>query len=318
MPQTPWILVGASGFVGSAISQQLDNLAQPYRALSAPRLTSQAQDASYILEQARQQQDLVDQLAQQLAGAQVVINAAGLASPDQSQLAPLMGANALLPVILALAANQAGVPRFLHLSSAAVQGPVPVLDASPRTQPFSPYSRSKALGEEALLLLATQVPDLEISILRATSVQGVSRQTTRSLVKVASSPLASVAGDGQQKTPVSSAQALAAFTHSLATYPGQLPPIVLQPWEGTTCTSVLEDAGGRRPWKIPSPLARALIRAGYGASRLWAGAAGPVRRLEVMWFGQDIDDSWARQEKLVPSYRVSQVLQEARAASSGR
>lgn len=316
MTQTSWILVGASGFVGSAISQQLDNLAQPYRPLSAPRLTSQAQDARQIIQEARQQQDLIDQLAQQVNGAQVLINAAGLASPDQSQLAPLLGANALLPALLALAAAQARVPRLIHLSSAAVQGPVPVLDASPRTQPFSPYSRSKALGEEALLLLADQLPELNISILRATSVQGVQRQTTRSLVKVASSPLASVAGDGQQKTPVSSAQALADFTHCLAAYPGQLPAIVLQPWEGATCASVLEDAGGRKPWKIPSPLARVLIRLGYGASRLWAGAAGPVRRLEVMWFGQDIDDSWARQEKLVPVYRVGQVLQEARASRS--
>lgn len=316
MTQTSWILVGASGFVGSAISQQLDNLAQPYRTLSAPRLSSLAQDARQIIHEARQQQELIDQLAQQVSGAQVLINAAGLASPDQSQLAPLLGANALLPALLALAAAQARVPRLIHLSSAAVQGPVPVLDASPRTQPFSPYSRSKALGEETLLLLADQLPELNISILRATSVQGVQRQTTRSLVKVASSPLASVAGDGQQKTPVSSAQALADFTHCLAAYPGQLPAIVLQPWEGATCASVLEDAGGRKPWKIPSPLARSLIRLGYGASRLWAGAAGPVRRLEVMWFGQDIDDSWARQEKLVPVYRVGQVLQEARASRS--
>ena len=86
-------------------------------------------------------------LAAAFAGVQVVVNAAGLATPGGTDSPALRGANALLPLVVADAADAAGVQRFVHLSSAAVQGHRPFLDESSHVQPFSAYSRSKALGE---------------------------------------------------------------------------------------------------------------------------------------------------------------------------
>ena len=42
--------------------------------------------------------------------------------------------------------------------------------------------------------------------------------------------------------------------------------------------------------------------------------SGCVRKVEVMWFGQGIDDSWARKNNLLPTPRVREVLRTAHTA----
>lgn len=321
MSESRWKVIGASGFVGSAIVARLNAEGISVDPIEAPRLATRSLDVDSIIDEAEQLEGIIDSLAEAFAGAQVVVNAAGLAAPNMQDLPPLMGANALLPAVIAIAAQRTGVRRVIHLSSAAVQGPRPVLDASEETAPFSAYSFSKTLGEEALLDLQDYFLDEhpesapELCILRATSVQGRGRRTTELFAKMASSPFASVAGAGQGKSPVSSVYALAEFVVMLGTFPGELPAIVLQPWEGATVASASLDAGRRKPHRLPEWICRAAIKAGYKVSELMNDKfSGSVRKVEVMWFGQGIDDSWARENNLLPTPRVREVLRTTHTA----
>ncbi|WP_237200397.1 NAD-dependent epimerase/dehydratase family protein [Rothia nasimurium] len=321
MAQATWKVIGASGFVGSSIVARLASDGIPLDAVEAPRLLTRTEDPEQLINEAKSLDGIIDSLADSFAGCDVVINASGLAAPDQFDLAPLLGANALLPAVIAIAAQRTGVRRILHLSSAAVLGPVPVLTDTRHTEPFSAYSYSKSLGEEVLLKIRDYLEEtdldqaVEICVIRATSVQGRGRRTTEAFAKIASSPIASVAGRGDRPSPVSSNFALAQFVSQVASFKGKLPPIVLQPWEGATTSSVLKDAGRRFPLHLPTSLCRFMIDAGMTVSQALGGRfAGPIRRVEVMWFGQGIDDTWARENGLIPEPRVSEVLRTAHTA----
>lgn len=321
MAQATWKVIGASGFVGSSIVARLAAVGIPLDAVEAPRLLTRTENPEQLIHEAKSLDGIINSLADSFAGCDVVINASGLAAPDQHDLAPLLGANALLPAVIAIAAQRTGVRRVIHLSSAAVLGPVPVLTDTPQTEPFSAYSYSKALGEEVLLKIRSYLEEtdaeqaVEICVIRATSVQGRGRRTTEAFAKIASSPIASVAGRGDRPSPVSSNFALAQFVSQVASFKGKLPPIVLQPWEGATTSSVLKDAGRRFPLHLPEALCRVLVGAGMKVSDALGGRfAGTIRRVEVMWFGQGIDDSWARQNGLIPEPRVTEVLRTAHSA----
>lgn len=325
MSESKWKVIGASGFVGSSIVARLNAEGISVDPIEAPRLATRALDSATIIEEAQLLEGIIDSLADAFAGAQVVVNAAGLAAPNMQDVSALVGANALLPAVIAIAAQRTGVRRVIHLSSAAVQGAKPTLDASEYTAPFSAYSFSKALGEEALLdlqdtFLETAAREgtsdsVELCVLRATSVQGRGRRTTEVFAKMASSPLASVAGTGTRKSPVSSSYALAEFVVKIGSFEGDLPSIVLQPWEGATVASTMTDAGRRKPKHLPEWLCRLAVKAGYTVSEIMNDRfQGSVRKVELMWFGQDLDDSWARTNNLLPEPRIREVLRNAHTA----
>lgn len=82
-------------------------------------------------------------------------------------------ANHRLPVRLAEQARQAGVRRFVHVSSIGVHGNYaagPVTEASPLA-PDTPYTRSKAQGEQALQALFAATPQA-LAIVRPPMVYG--------------------------------------------------------------------------------------------------------------------------------------------------
>lgn len=292
-----WVVLGASGFVGSALTASLRASGEVVRTSLAPRVTSSNDDADALVFEARTHGEVAG-LAAALVGADVVVLAAGSATPDAPWDAALVGANALLPGIVAVASDIAEVPRMIHLSSAAVQGRAPSLDESARKVPFSPYSRSKALGEQVLQEMRDGCT-CELVVVRATSVQGAGRQTTARLQRVASSWLSSVAGPGHQPSPVSSVGGLSTFVQNVGRWPSTVPSVVLQPWEGLSAAEVLRLAGGREPHHLPVPVCRMLVDLGYQASRWVRGRLdGPVRRVEAMWFGQAVGDVWAREHGL--------------------
>lgn len=319
-------VLGASGFVGSAVVQALECRGHEVRPMRAPRLSTLSSTVPGLAKNANSLQEEKAQLAASLVGTDVVINAAGLALPGSVDSPELRGANALLPLLVWQAAAQAGVRRLVHLSSAAVQGQCAVLDESTGTNPFSAYSRSKALGEEALLKAHSAIGGLlragteggaatppEVIALRATSVQGPGRQRTVSLARLARSPLASVAAPGTAPTPVTSINALAAFVVHVADSPTRPPAVVLQPWEGATVSSVLTAAGGRNPTALPATLCRLTLRAGYAVSSLLGDHLhGFVRRVELMWFGQRQETGWAEDSGFLLEPRVLTVLEQAR------
>lgn len=282
-----WAVVGGSGFIGSAVVDHLGESGCEAIIVPAPRLQLDPAAADGAEVAARVAHDgAVHTLAAKLRGADVVVNAAGMAAPDSAATADLYGANALLPAVVARAAAEAGIARVIHLSSAAVQGRRAVLDETVEVSPFSPYSRSKALGERALLATVPEVPGLDVLIVRATSVQGAGRATTDSLRRVARSAIASVAAPGTQPTVVSSLSGLVEFVVRAGGSAQSLPAILLQPWEGLSVSDVLRLAGGQEPRQLPAFLCRAVVAVGRAVGRLVPEVSGLVRRVELMWFGQ--------------------------------
>jgi nucleoside-diphosphate-sugar epimerase len=302
-----WLVLGGSGFVGSAVLRTLQAAGIDARSAPAPRLSAYARSAEELAAEAHR----VDRtaLSALIEGYDVVVNAAGLAAPSAPSGPELFGANALLPAVVAMAAADAGASRFIHLSSAAVQGRSRLLDETADTSPFSPYSLSKARGEQTLdVVTAAGRPGLTTVVVRATSVQGTGRPTTASLVRLAQSRLATVASPGTASSPVTSVDALAELVLSLGRFEGALPAVVLQPWEGLTVRSVLEAAGGS-PRVLPRMLCRLVIRGGYGVSALLRGRLdGQVRRAELLWFGQEQVRGWATENGMSPTPRVRDVL----------
>ena len=283
---TVWVVVGATGFVGSALVERLRAEAVEVRTVRAPRLLlpGSVSTPDEIAAQA-QSSDALDPVKRHLVGADVVINAAGLATPGAPPSPELYGANALLPALLLRAADEASVSRVIHLSSAAVQGHRPVLDETLDAQPFSPYSRSKALGERAFFRVRTD-EDTDAVVIRATSVQGAGRPTTESLKRISRSALASVAGDGTQPTVVSSIDGLVDFVVDVGRSTDPIGPIMLQPWEGLSTADVLRAARGSDPRRLPRWLCMLALRSARVVGRVVPEVAGIERRVALMWFGQ--------------------------------
>ncbi|WP_246021174.1 NAD-dependent epimerase/dehydratase family protein [Arthrobacter echini] len=299
-----WAVVGGSGFVGSAVLRALDAAGIEACSVVAPRFATDAETVPELLAEAARTDHGALQSA--LRGHDVVVNAAGLATPSAPAGTELLGANALLPVVIARAAAAAGVRRVIQLSSASVQGRTHVLDETATVRPFSAYSRSKALGEQALAAMDTA--QLPVVILRATSVQGPDRGTTTSLGKLAASPFASVAAPGTAHSPITSVDALADLVLMIGRHRSEVPRIVLQPWEGLTVRSALQAAGGR-PRLLPAVLCRIAVGTGFVVSSLLGGRLdAQVRRTELLWFGQDQVPGWAAAQGLVPQPRVQDVL----------
>ena len=280
-------VLGATGFVGTAVCEALVRHGAEIAPVTAPRLRTSARSATAVRAESRAHDDSVSALAIALGSADVVVNAAGVADSGSGDADGLYGANALLPAILAEAVDRLGREvRLVHVSSAAVQGRTRRLDETPTVAPFSPYSDSKALGEQALLGRSSTV------VFRPTSVQGRGRAVTRQLVRFLGSPLASVAGSGDGATPqvlvenVADAVAFVALTTDVP------PAVVLQPAEALTTASLVRVLGGREPRHVPRSVARLLVSAMMLLGRRSGRAAGIGRRLEMLWFGQDQVDGW--------------------------
>lgn len=290
-----WLVVGSSGFVGRGIVRQLEEQGHTVTGLRAPRLQVRPdRTAEQLVEVIDSEVSKLEHLTETFRGHDIVVNAAGVASPDSDATGALYGANAVLPGVIASLCRRAPVGRFIHISSVAVQGRRRVLDDSDEYQTFSPYSSSKAQGELVLLTAdAGMAPGgTAVCIVRATSVQGVGRKTTDRLRRFASSRFASVPGQGSSPSPVSTLEGLAAFVERLGSASSPLPRIVVQPWEGKTVREVLVEYGNKEPAKLPHPLCKAMIMIGYAVTRtILPSAISRVRQLEVLWYGQRIAES---------------------------
>lgn len=278
-------VIGSSGFVGSAVVSRLRARGADVTRVRAPRLSL---DTNIAQNAWSSEGDVVDSLSTALQGCDVVVNCAGDPNASSRDVQALFGANAALPGIISYAAQRASADRLIHVSSAAVQGAVPVLDASRRTEARSVYAQSKILGEAAVL--AAPSPDCTV-IYRPPSVHSQERRVTRGIRRLAQSPLASVVGPGDAPTPQAHIVNVADAVAELALSQSCPPEFVIHPWEGWTTGDLMRAFGGREPLHIPAvagPAVRAILR---WLGR-WSQLAANTRRVEMMWFGQGQEESW--------------------------
>ncbi|MGX1597901.1 NAD-dependent epimerase/dehydratase family protein [Dietzia maris] len=271
------VVVGASGFVGSSVCHALLLRRHDVIRLKAPRLDptggTSGTDAALA------------EVQQALTSCDALVNAAGVSEATGTNHDQLTTANGVLPGALASLCADADV-RFVHVSSAAVQGRRKTLDADPSTSPFSPYSESKALGEAAALRHA------RTCVYRPPGVHGPDRSVTKTIAKLARTRASSVAGDGTGNTAQALIGNVADAIAYLATCDETPPPIVSHPSEGLTTSNLLEALGGRAPRRVPRTLARGTVSVAFAAGLLDARLTVQARRLEMLWFGQQQAESW--------------------------
>ncbi len=260
-------VAGATGFIGGAVVQALEAAGMDVHVL--PSLRAERG---------------IDALAEHLNRCDVVVNAAGMAQPGSNDERALHDANALFPELLACAAAQAGAARFVHVSSASVQGRQDPLDETTAMHPFSTYSRSKAEGERRLLALR-DVP--AVVIYRATSVQGASRGVTQLLTKYAALPVLPIVQGGQLPVPVALLENTAAAIAHLAGSSRTVGPVVLHPWEGITVGSLLRSFGwNQRALPVPAAAARFGTRLGGLVTGRSPRFSSRMRSAELLLLGQ--------------------------------
>ncbi len=278
-------LLGASGFVGRHVAAALEARGIPVVRLPGLRVPGgvDVESAATAFFQTGTFADLV----RGLEGCSAAVNAAGLALPGSSDTTALGLANTAVPLVLREAARRAGVPRFVHVSSAAAQGRRDPLDETPEVAPLTPYGRSKAAAEQALSRCAGG-PDL--LIYRATSVQGKGRGMTKMLARLAAFPAVPVPRDADRHLPLALAENCGAAIAHLAIAPAAGPGIYLHPWEGVTLRNFLS-ALGVRPLPVPllgpgfrvtAPLASALLGSSPRMTAL-------LRNAELFFLGQGQD-----------------------------
>lgn len=280
-------VLGASGFVGGAVVKALAQHAQVMK-IPAPRISPQHLDVDEgapVFDRQR-----IEDIASQLEGLDALVNAAGDPHASSMDLDDLLAANATMPVLAYLAGQRAGVPRFVHVSSAVVQGDRRSLDSSRDWRPFSPYALSKVTGERWLLDAAN--PPTELIIYRPPSVHARGRGVTEKVARLASGPLRSVAGSGKRATPQALLENVADAIAFLAVAKEPPPQIVHHPWEGLTTGGLMFALGGRRPRHLPERFCELVATCLRTGERVIPAIAPNRRRIEMMWFGQDVDTSW--------------------------
>jgi nucleoside-diphosphate-sugar epimerase len=281
-------LIGASGFIGSAVKAALDG--HDVVAVRAPRVETVEDNPQRLVEIATEHESL-GALVTAFKGCQTVVNCGGDPDASSQEHARLLGANALMPRIALQAAAEAGITRFVHVSSAVVQNDKPILDDSEDMRPFSPYSLSKVTGERTL----RERPPRGVQVVRyrPPSVHAPGRRVTRMIGRIASSPLAFVAGDGTRPSPQAQLPNVAAAVAFLATCTEAPPYVVAHPSEGVTTGCLLRDlSGGHEPRRLPVPVATFLVGAAKLLGRWHRSSAANARRLELLWLGQSQARSW--------------------------
>lgn len=279
-------VVGASGFVGGAVAQRLEELGHKVIRVSGVRLGPVS--SRNLAHQAAETEPPPELLAV-FRDVDAVVNAAGDPDASRSDEAELNAPNALLVALLGKAVVASHVRRFVHISSAVVQGDKSELDSSSEVKGFSAYARSKIAGEELAIAYGPE----ETVVYRPPSVHHESRRVTRQLHKIANSWISTVASPGDAPTPQALISSVAAAVSTLVLSDEPPPQIVHHPWEGLTTSSLLEVlSGGRAPKKIPRWLANLIIGTGASLAKVVPALSPYVRRVELVWFGQGVAETW--------------------------
>ena len=275
-------VVGASGFIGTAVKKCLIDDGHEVVSVRAPRV-----EAGEVAGGVDAQEAATSTLTAAFRGVAAVINASGNPDASEQNSDALVAANAVSPAVVARAARLAAVQRLVHVSSAVVQGRRSILDDSDETEEFSSYAFSKAEGER---LVRQEFP--ESTIYRPPSVHAASRRVTSMTARIAGSPMATVAAPGDQPSPQALIGNVAAAVAFLAVTEKAPPAVVIHPWEGLTSLDVMKLLGGKRPLVLPRGVASGVCRVLEQAGTRVPAIAANARRVEMLWFGQQQAQSW--------------------------
>ena len=189
------LLTGGSGFVGGHAARALAAEGHELRLLVRP-----TSDTSFVDEIAfeRAVGDLrePESLASACEGVDAVVHSAAVLRAVRHR--DFMQTNREGAGNLARAASEAGVERFVYISSIAAQGPAP--SATPESpeaalHPVSAYGRSKAAGEEEVL---QQRGRMQVAILRPPIVYGPADKGLLAFFRMARRRFSVRMGDGSR------------------------------------------------------------------------------------------------------------------------
>jgi nucleoside-diphosphate-sugar epimerase len=247
-------LTGATGFIGRHLLKDLSRRGYRLRVLLRRPTVLPAACTSAVIGDLRQPQNM----AAALEGVDAVIHSAGLAHamsglPEDDY----RSLNVDATVMLARAAQRAGVKRFVFLSSIAAQsGPdaAVTLTEEREPQPIEPYGRSKLAAEQGLAQL-----DLDWVALRLVLVYGLGvKGNMARLMQLARSPLPLPLGRLDARRSILSLDSLANAVATVlgATGPLRRPLIVADPEPLTVAEmlAAMRRGLGRRPGLVPVPL----------------------------------------------------------------
>ena len=187
---TRCLVLGGTGFVGSAIAERLQSLQPDWdvRATSVEEL-----DVTKL-----------DSMRRTFRPGDIVVNSSGYAnatdrSPRGAALHQAVNAEGARNV--ANAARAAGAAKVVHISSVAAQGAIEGTDLTEddRGEVSSPYAASKRLGEE---LFQSEIGDVDFWILRPTSIFGENRGLTSTFVQLSRIPLLPLPRNGRTLVPL--------------------------------------------------------------------------------------------------------------------
>jgi len=202
------LITGATGFVGSHVADQL----AARRDVELRLMVRRSSKLDYLegVNYDRVEGDMRDpeSLEAAVKGVEAVVHVAGATSALNE--AAYQEVNALGTAMLAEASRQAGVQRFVYVSSQAAQGPI---DASLPPRPLSAYGRSKLAGEYALLAMRDS---MRVAIVRPPVVYGQRDRALLPFYRMAKLGFVPVYADGKNQLSwvhaLDAADAVAAVT----------------------------------------------------------------------------------------------------------
>ncbi|WP_261567635.1 NAD-dependent epimerase/dehydratase family protein [Frankia gtarii] len=282
-------LFGATGFIGAACAAALADAG--HEVLPRPARRLWADNETLTHDPQRAYRPHLAGLVAELDGVEAVVNAAGVAISAARMSPELVGGNAAWPRLLADACQQAGVPRFVHVSTAAVQGRTDRLDESLRYAPVNPYARSKTLGEQ-LLRDAAAADRVEVTLYRPPSVHGPERRMTTAFAAFCQRWPLVTCGDGDQPVPVALIGNVGATVAAILAA-DSAPLVVSHPYEGHTVRTLYETFAPGRPLRpLPTRAVRRLLRAAEPTGQWLPPLSAVCRRAELLLFGQRQERSW--------------------------